>query len=99
MIINGLIDEWIGEFIFRLIDRWCGRRQGGVRGVVGLATCRLHPQAIHGLPPINEAGLKAIKLESWLLRERAGYHKPELQICRQFDGHYDWWRIINKGIQ
>ena len=54
----------------------CGRLLGGVLEMVGLATCWLHPQAIHGLPPINEAGLKAIKLESWLLKERGGYHKP-----------------------
>ena len=31
--------------------------------MVGLATCLLHPQAIHGLPPIYEAGLKVIQWE------------------------------------
>ena len=52
---------------------YCGRRQGGVRGLGierrHLATCWLHPQALHGLPPINEAGLKAIKLECLLLKK------------------------------
>ena len=43
-----------------------------------LATWWLHPQAIHGLPPINEAALKAIKLDCLQLKGRAGYHKPEL---------------------
>ena len=38
----------------------CGRCQG-VRGVVGLATCWLHSQAIYGLPPINEAGLRPLR--------------------------------------
>ena len=46
-----------------------------MRGVVGLATSWLHPQAIHGIPPVNEAGLKAIKLECLQLKVRAGYHK------------------------
>ena len=36
-----------------------------------LATCWLHPQALHGLPPINEAGLKAIKLECLLLKKES----------------------------
>jgi hypothetical protein len=54
---------------------YCGRRQGGVRGLGierrHLATCWLHPQALHGLPPINEAGLKAIKLECLLLKKES----------------------------
>jgi hypothetical protein len=53
--------------------------------VVGLATCWLHPQAIHGLPPVNEAGLKAIKLECLQLKGRAAYPKPELASYRE-----DW---------
>ncbi|CAL8399009.1 unnamed protein product [Boreogadus saida] len=60
--------------------RVCGRLQGGERGVVCLATCWLHPQALHGLPHLNEEGLKAIKLECLLLKRGAGYHKPELGL-------------------
>ena len=43
-----------------------------------LVCLRVYPQAIHGLPLINEAGQKAIRLECLLLKKRAGYHKPEL---------------------
>ena len=32
-----------------------------MRGVVGLATCWLHPQAIYGLPPSNEASLGIVR--------------------------------------
>ena len=48
--------------------------------MVVLATCWLYPKAIYGLPPINEAGLKAIKLECLLIKRGAGYHKPELGL-------------------
>jgi hypothetical protein len=30
---------------------------------------------IHGLPPLNEAGLKVIKRECLQVKDRAGYHK------------------------
>ncbi|CAL8339112.1 unnamed protein product [Boreogadus saida] len=47
-------------------------------GHAGAAVSQPGPQqAIHGLPPVNEAGLKAIKLECLQLKGRAG-HKPEL---------------------
>ena len=55
--------------------------------MVGLATSWLHPQAIHGIPPVNEAGLKAIKLECLQLKGRAGYHKPAIVLARYRE---DW---------
>ena len=75
------------HFFLDYISIYCGRRQGGVWAVVGLATCWLRPQAIHGLPPVNEAGLKAIKLECLQLKGRAGYHKPELGLAKYRE---DW---------
>ena len=47
---------------------YCCRCQGGVRGVVGLATCWLHPQAMYGLPPSNEASLGIVKQGCWGLK-------------------------------
>ena len=55
--------------------------------MVGLATSWLLPQAIHGLPPVNKAGLRAIKLECLQLKRKAGYHKPELRLARYRE---DW---------
>ena len=55
--------------------------------MVGLATSWLHPQAIYGIPPVNEAVLKATKLECLQLKGRAGYHKPELGLARYRE---DW---------
>ena len=54
--------------------KYCGKRQGAVRGVVYLATCWLLPQALHGLPPFNDASLRIIKQECLGLNGRAGYH-------------------------
>ena len=39
--------------------------------MVGLATCWLHPQAIYGLPPFNEASLGIVKQGCLGLRGRA----------------------------
>ena len=69
--------------------RWrvCGRRQGGVRGVVGLATCWLHPQAIYGLPPVNEASLRIVNQGCLGLRGLANRHvkgKLELELLCRF---------------
>ena len=82
-----------------------------MRGVVCLATWWLQPQAIHGLPPVNKADLKAIKLECWQVKGRAGYHKPELglasyrqDLCDRLEARYglrplvwrpSWWRPLD----
>ena len=39
--------------------------------MVGLATCWLHPKALHGLPPFNEASLGIVKQGCLGLRGRA----------------------------
>ena len=49
--------------------------------MVGLATCWLHPQAIHGLLPLNEAGLKVIKWGCLQVKGRAGYRKGKRGLC------------------
>ncbi|CAL8253532.1 unnamed protein product [Boreogadus saida] len=59
---------------------YCGRRQGGVRGVVGLATCWLHPQAIYGLPHVNEASLGIVKQGCLCLKELANRHEGRLRL-------------------
>ena len=42
--------------------------------MVGLATCWLHPQAIYGLPPFNEASLGIVKQGCLGLRGRVKRH-------------------------
>ena len=60
----------------------CGRLQGGVRGVViegrYVAACWLHPQAINGLPPLNEGHLRTINQSAgWLKGEVSGWARRE----------------------
>ena len=49
--------------------------------MVYLATCWLHPQTLHGLPPFSDAGLRIIKQECLGLKGRAGYHAGELGLA------------------
>ena len=53
-----------------------GRSEGSSRPGNQLAP----PPGHITIPPDNEAGLKAIKLECLLLKRGAGYHKPELGL-------------------
>ena len=49
--------------------------------MVGLATCWLHPKALHGLPPFNEASLGIVKQGCWGLRGLANrYVKGKLEL-------------------
>ena len=48
--------------------------------MVGPATCWLHPQAIYGLPHVNEASLGIIKQGSWGLRGLANRHVGKLEL-------------------
>ena len=48
--------------------------------MVGLATCWLHPQAIYGLPPFNEASLGIIKQGCWGLKEVANNRQGKLEL-------------------
>ena len=48
--------------------------------MVGLATCWLHPQAIYGLPPVNEASLGIIKQGCWGLKELANDRRGKLEL-------------------
>ena len=51
------------------------------------------PLAIHGLPPINEAGLKAINLDCLQLKGRSGDHKPELGLASYRQDLCVAWRL------
>ena len=48
--------------------------------MVGLATCWLHPQAIYGLPPLNEASLGIIKQGCLGLKEVANDRQGRLEL-------------------
>ena len=48
--------------------------------MVGLATCWLHPQAIYGLPPSNEASLGIIKQGCLGLKEVANDRQGKLEL-------------------
>ena len=52
--------------------------QGGGRGVAGLATCWLRPQASHGLPHFNHASLRIITQGCLGLKELANDRQGEL---------------------
>ena len=77
---------------------YCGRRQGGVRGVVCLATCWLHPQALHGLPPFVDAspgiikqgclGLKGLAYYRQGLCDLGGLRKYRQDLCELLETLY-----------
>ena len=48
--------------------------------MVGLATCWLHPQAIYGLPPSNEASLGIVRQGCSSLRGLANRHVGKLGL-------------------
>ena len=69
----------MGAQVIRIYILWQtpGRSEGSGRPGNQLAP----PPGHITIPPDNEAGLKAIKLECLLLKRGAGYHKPELGLA------------------
>ena len=48
--------------------------------MVGLATCWLHPQAIYGLPPSNEASLGIFRQGCFILSGMVNRHVGRLKL-------------------
>ena len=53
--------------------------------MVGLATCWLHPQAIYGLPPSNEASLGIVRQGCLGLRGLANRHVGKLELEEELE--------------